>query len=61
MSAGEPERQFIDSNVLVYAFDRTAGRKNERAREQLTGLWLNDGRRYAGVLVSDPFADSVME
>jgi predicted nucleic acid-binding protein len=43
MSAADPHRQFIDSNVLVYAFDRTAGRKNERARELLARLWSDGG------------------
>jgi predicted nucleic acid-binding protein len=43
MRGAEPDRQFIDSNVLVYAFDRTAGRKNERARELLEALWSSGG------------------
>jgi predicted nucleic acid-binding protein len=30
---------FVDSNVLVYAHDVSAGSKRERARELLAGLW----------------------
>ncbi|MDK2879082.1 MAG: hypothetical protein PWR06_1798 [Thermoanaerobacteraceae bacterium] len=33
------KRQFIDTNVLVYAHDRSAGKKYERARKLLTNLW----------------------
>ena len=43
MNGAEPDRQFIDSNILVYAFDKTAGRKNERARELLAALWSSGG------------------
>ena len=36
--------EFCDTNVLVYAFDRMAGRKRERARELLERLWrTNNG------------------
>ena len=34
-----PRGEFVDSNVLVYAHDVTAGRKHEIARELLTRLW----------------------
>lgn len=39
MSAVEPERQFIDTNVLVYAHDVTAGAKTGRAAELIDDLW----------------------
>lgn len=42
------ERFFLDTNVIVYAYDREAGRKREIARDLLIGLW-NDG---GGVLSS---------
>ena len=42
------ERVFLDTNVIVYAYDRDAGRKREIARDLLIGLW-NDG---GGVLSS---------
>lgn len=32
-------RSFVDTNVLVYAYDATAGTKRERARALLTDLW----------------------
>ncbi len=32
-------RAFVDTNVLVYAHDRSAGVKHERARDLVTGLW----------------------
>jgi predicted nucleic acid-binding protein len=33
------ERQFVDTNVLVYAHDSSAGPRHERAREVLRALW----------------------
>lgn len=38
MSA-EPAREFVDTNVFVYAYDGGAGTKAERARELVAGLW----------------------
>ncbi len=35
----EPQREFVDANVLVYAFDSSAGRKQETARALLERLW----------------------
>jgi predicted nucleic acid-binding protein len=32
-------RQFVDSNVVVYAYDASAAGKNERARTLLADLW----------------------
>lgn len=32
-------RRFVDTNVLVYAHDTSAGRKHERARALLEQLW----------------------
>ncbi len=39
MSAAEPERQFVDTNVLIYAHDEAAREKRERARSLLAMLW----------------------
>lgn len=36
-------RPFVDTNVLVYAHDRSAGPKQKRARELLDGLWRTGG------------------
>lgn len=33
--------QFVDTNVLVYAHDQSAGKKHQRARELLAELWTN--------------------
>ena len=33
------ERHFVDTNVLVYAHDRSAGAKHARARALLADLW----------------------
>ena len=38
MSA-EAQREFVDANVLVYAFDSSAGRKHQAARRLLERLW----------------------
>lgn len=32
-------RQFVDTNILIYAYDRTAERRQERARKLLVELW----------------------
>jgi len=32
-------REFVDTNVLIYAFDRTAGKKRETAATLLARLW----------------------
>jgi predicted nucleic acid-binding protein len=38
MSA-EPPRHFVDTNVLVYAHDVTAGDKHSRAKRLIADLW----------------------
>jgi predicted nucleic acid-binding protein len=38
MSA-EPLREFVDANVLVYAFDSSAARKQQAAQQLLERLW----------------------
>jgi predicted nucleic acid-binding protein len=37
------ERVFIDTNIIVYAYDRDAGRKHEIARDLMIGLWSAAG------------------
>jgi predicted nucleic acid-binding protein len=39
MSAARRERQFVDTNILVYAYDQTAGAKHDKARALLTELF----------------------
>jgi len=41
MSA-DPARVFVDTNVLVYAYDKSAGEKWERARSILSELWASN-------------------
>jgi len=35
----EHDGQFVDTNVLVYAYDVTAGKKREKAKNLLSTLW----------------------
>lgn len=35
----EPQREFVDANVLVYAFDSSAAGKQRAARQLLERLW----------------------
>jgi len=34
-----PDKYFVDTNILIYAHDSSAGRKHERARELVERLW----------------------
>jgi predicted nucleic acid-binding protein len=38
-----PDKFFVDTNILVYAHDRSAGLKHERARQLVEHLW-NSGQ-----------------
>lgn len=35
----DEDRQFVDTNVFVYAYDRGNGIKQRQARKLITGLW----------------------
>ena len=35
------DRRFVDSNILIYAYDRDAGDKRVRADDLLAGLWAS--------------------
>jgi predicted nucleic acid-binding protein len=35
------DKYFIDTNILIYAHDRTAGAKHERARQLIERLWTS--------------------
>lgn len=37
------ERVFLDTNIIVYAYDRDAGRKHEIARNLLIDMWNAEG------------------
>jgi predicted nucleic acid-binding protein len=38
MTANE-RRQFVDTNILVYAYDRGSGKKQKLAKDLITSLW----------------------
>ena len=40
---GDPPREFVDANVLVYAFDKSSGVKHEIAQQLLKRLWDSGG------------------
>lgn len=42
---GEPT--FVDTNVLVYAYDADAGAKHQAARSHLEALWRNESGRMS--------------
>ncbi len=37
------DKFFVDTNILVYAHDRAAGAKHERARSLIEKLWISGG------------------
>ena len=47
-------KAFVDTNVLVYAYDRAAGVKRDLARDLLESLW-NEGRRVLSTQVLQEF------
>jgi len=53
MSA-EPQLEFVDANVLVYAFDSSAGGKQTAAQQLLERLW-NHGTGCVSVQVLQEF------
>jgi predicted nucleic acid-binding protein len=54
MSAARRERQFVDTNILVYAYDQTAGAKHDKARALLTEL-LHTGEGCLSMQVLQEF------
>ena len=41
MSADPPLGEFVDTNILIYAFDRSAGDKHRIAVDLMTRLWTD--------------------
>jgi predicted nucleic acid-binding protein len=41
MSADRVIKQFVDTNILVYAFDASAGKKYTQASQLIQALWEN--------------------
>lgn len=35
------QKYFVDTNILIYAHDRSAGEKHDRARQLIEGLWAS--------------------
>ena len=35
------DKYFVDTNILIYAHDRSAGRKHDRARQLIERLWAS--------------------
>lgn len=60
MSVVDPERQFIDSNILVYAFDHAASGKSETARSLLRELW-GSGQGCLSIQVLQEFFVSITQ
>ena len=50
----EPARQFVDSNILVYAYDLAQGEKHTQAKALLLSLW-ESGLGCASVQVLQEF------
>src|SRR5579862_8456732 len=36
-----PDKYFVDTNIMLYAHDRSAGFKHERARQLIERLWIS--------------------
>ncbi len=36
-----PDKYFVDTNILIYAHDRSTGLKHERARQLIERLWVS--------------------
>lgn len=39
MSVRHDSRQFVDTNILIYAYDVTGGEKHHQAKQLLQDLW----------------------
>jgi len=50
----EPVRQFVDTNILVYAYDNAQGEKHTQARALLLSLW-ESGLGCASIQVLQEF------
>jgi len=49
------ERAFIDTNVIVYAYDRDAARKHDIARDLLIRLWNSGGGVISAQILQEFF------
>lgn len=53
--SGSQTREFVDANVLVYAFDSSAGRKREVAAQLLERLWESESGRLSVQVLQEFF------
>lgn len=58
--SGDESPVFVDTNVLVYAFDQSAGEKRDRACSVLDGLW-SDMRGRLSIQVLQEFYVAVTQ
>jgi predicted nucleic acid-binding protein len=47
MNVDPQETYFIDINILVYAYDRSAGKKHEAAVELMKACWEHENGRLS--------------
>ncbi|GAB6273188.1 MAG: PIN domain-containing protein [Peptococcaceae bacterium] len=53
-------RQFVDTNILVYAHDISAGEKHERTKDLITHLW-NSGNGCLSIQVLQEFYVTIVQ
>lgn len=59
MNGGGSRRVFVDTNVLLYAFDSRAGMKQGRARQWLSALWAPDVGRLSWQVLNEFYFNAV--
>ena len=60
MSSTSVERpSFVDTNVILYAYDLTAGDKRTRARSLVSELWNDRGGRVSVQVLQEAFVNLV--
>jgi len=52
---------FVDSNVLIYAHDRDAGAKQQRAAERLKQLWDNGQGRLSTQVLQEFYVNATQK
>jgi predicted nucleic acid-binding protein len=54
-------KTFVDSNILIYAHDRDAGAKQQRAADRLTDLWANGGGRLSTQVLQEFYVNATQK
>lgn len=52
------ERVFVDTNVLIYAYDSQAGAKRQRAQDRLSALWEEETGVLSVQVLQEFFANA---